>query len=654
MHQTLPPRRLSVEQLEDRLTPSFGTAWFDGSSLTISFVPDGTDISGKQSNLYALMGATTSQPQWQREILRAYQTWAVAANLNIGLVADGGQAMGVAGAPQEDVRFGDIRIGARPLSAPGTPNSTAAGASGFDYDSKTWAGDLVFNSLYQFGIGGTPGQQYDLFSVALHEAGHSFGLADQNTDKTSVLYNSYQGVLLGLSATDITALRALYGARPDDAYEGATGNGTLATAYNLGSLTAVSADITRIGDADVYKFTTPAATTGANGLTLNLRAAGISLLTSKVTVYDALGNAVASAVATDPTNNNVTITLPNYQSATTYSVKVEGAGTDVFSVGSYVLQLKYAGANIGTNATSAHNVNIRANIETAANNGTLATAATLAPASAAKANTFVLVGTINSPTDVDYFKITSTAPVGFTGTLFLGTMTTTNGLIPSVSVYSAQGQLLPSVVTLNEGGSFGIQLAGATTGSTYFIRVSAANGASGYSTGAYTLGATLAPVAPTTFAQTAASTLTTAAATQYTQMQVAGDRLTQFTLSATGGSTTAATAVRLTVFDASGHSVFTLVAVAGRPIATGALWLASGTYTVVFNAATADGSAINSLGLVLSARTLSDPLDPYIEDPTAPPPPPLVPIVVAPPPPTTPPPPIVDPITNPFLGLTGL
>ena len=89
MSQSLTPRRLSVEPLEDRLTPSFGTPWFDGSNLTLSFVPDGTDISGKQSNLHALLNATTPEPQWQREILRAFQTWAAASNLNVGVVGDG-------------------------------------------------------------------------------------------------------------------------------------------------------------------------------------------------------------------------------------------------------------------------------------------------------------------------------------------------------------------------------------------------------------------------------------------------------------------------------------------------------------------------------------------------------------------------------------
>src|SRR5437016_9177080 len=130
MTQPFAPRRLSVDQLEDRITPTFGIPWFDGTSLTLSFVPDGTNISGSSSNLFSLLNSTASQQQWQREILRAYQTWAVQANVSVGLVADGGQVMGIPGAPQEDPRFGDIRIGARPLSL-GTADDHMAGAVGF-------------------------------------------------------------------------------------------------------------------------------------------------------------------------------------------------------------------------------------------------------------------------------------------------------------------------------------------------------------------------------------------------------------------------------------------------------------------------------------------------------------------------------------------
>jgi hypothetical protein len=651
MTQSLSLKRLSVEQLEDRVTPSWGVPWFDGSSLTLSFVPDGTDISGKASNLFSALGANSSQAQWKGEILRAYQTWAVQSNLNIGLVNDGGQPMGVAGAPQEDIRFGDIRVGARPLSAAPASTASMAGAVGFDYNSKTWAGDLVFNSQYQFGIGDTPGQQSDLFSVALHEAAHSFGLSDQNTDPTSVLYARYQGIYNALALTDTLALRAMYGIRSNDAYEGLLGNGTELTAFNLtsnGNLTAINADVTQLGDVDIYKIVTPSSLTGVTGLTINLRAAGISLLTSRLTVLDALGNTVATTATSDPTNNNLSLTLPNYHASSTYYVKVQGSGTDVFSIGAYVLKLNYSPYNpAGTNAdtTNAYYTNIEAGSHL-----TLATAQTLTPVRATKANTFVLAGYLSSPTNTDWYRITPTAPIGFSGTLFVGTMTTTNGLYPTVAIYGSNGQQLPAVVTQSDNGSFEVQLAGATTGTTYYVRVAAADPTGAHATGIYTLGATLSPVGPTQFESIGSDSLTTSTATQYSTMTVTGDRLTQFALNATGGSTTATTAVRMTLFDATGRAVFTTVALAGQPLSTGAVWLGSGTYTVVFNAATRDGSSLQTLAVDVAARTLSDPIDPYVIDPTETPPPP--PVVIDIPVPTPPPAvPIVDPITDPFLGL---
>src|SRR5262249_50950390 len=249
---------------------------------------------------------------------------------------------------------------------------------------------------------------------------------------------------------------------------------------------------------------------------------------------------------------------------------------------------------------------------------TLASAMPLAAIRSSKANTFMLFGAINSPSNVDWYKITPTAPTAYTGTLFTGTPTTTNGLLPTVSVYNAAGQLLPSSVVQNDSGSYEIQLPNASTGMSYFIRVAAADPTGGRSTGSYTLGATLAPVAPVQFDTLGSNTMTTATTTQYSQMTLEGDRLTQFAMTAPGGSSSAGTAVRLTVFDSTGRAVFTTVAQAGKPISTGIVWLASGSYTVVFNAATQNGSAIESLAVDLAARTLSDPIDPYVADPTAP------------------------------------
>ena len=109
------PRPLRVERLEDRCVPAtFGNPWPDGMHLTLSFAPDGTAIGGDPSTLNNVLDPLGNSGA-RLEILRAFQTWAVNANLNIGLVADGGQDFTAGGAIQGDSRFGDVRIGARPL-----------------------------------------------------------------------------------------------------------------------------------------------------------------------------------------------------------------------------------------------------------------------------------------------------------------------------------------------------------------------------------------------------------------------------------------------------------------------------------------------------------------------------------------------------------
>jgi len=165
MKRSSPPR-LSVTKLEDRITPTWGVPWYDPGSLSLSFVPDGTDVSGTPSSLQALLGPDSSA--WKTEILRAFQTWAVETNINIGLVGDGGQALGINGVAQGDNRFGDIRFAARPLSTTSGAKDLA-GAIGFDYSGGTWSGDVLLNPLFNIGIGDSQ-TQYDLYSIVLHEA----------------------------------------------------------------------------------------------------------------------------------------------------------------------------------------------------------------------------------------------------------------------------------------------------------------------------------------------------------------------------------------------------------------------------------------------------------------------------------------------------
>jgi hypothetical protein len=652
------PLRLSVDRLEDRLTPTWGIAWFNPGSLSLSFIPDGTDVSGTPSSLHELLGPDTAT--WKTEILRAFQTWAIETNLNIGVVPDGGQAMGIAGLAQGDDRFGDIRVGARPLSDT-AGNKDLAATVGFDYSGGTWSGDFLINSLFSVGVGQTE-TQYDLFAVALHEASHSFGFGDDPRDPSSVMWPGYT-LWTGLTPYDVSAIQSLYGVRSADPFESSTGNETTDNAFDLtqnGNLTAFSADITKIDDVDVYRFTTPASSS-ITGLTINLQAQGISLLTSRVTVLDGQGNVVASAVTTDPLGNNLSIDVADYQPSTTYFVKVEGAGSNVFSVGAYVLRLSYTGDTYGNSfAFGSSYVNTESG-----SNDAIDSAATLGFTSDAQTAMFAAVGQIDNSADVDWYRVTPTDLTNDAGTLTVGVVPVdASGLRPTVAVFDAQGVELPTVVVTNENGAFTVQLADQQPGSTYFIRVNAADPAGSNATGGYALATSLAQVDVTEFAGLTTSTLTASQDQLYTQMTLGGGKLTQFSLSAATEMGAPESAVRVTIVNADGQSVFTLVAKAGQPLTTGTVWLSAGTYTVVFNGATRDGSALDGLTFNLSARERSDPVDPYLEGPigatppppppTSPPPPPPPPsdpitvIEVSPPAPLPPVGPISDPIANPF------
>src|SRR5713226_7033277 len=132
-------RRLTLEVLEDRTTPAvFGVPWSDPSHLTLSFVPDGTRIGGQTSSLFATLDAQEPSAAWQAIILRALQTWAINTNLNIGVVPDNGQPFGTPSSGQGSTRFGDIRIGAAPLS----PDVLAVSVPHDPYLSGSWSGDV--------------------------------------------------------------------------------------------------------------------------------------------------------------------------------------------------------------------------------------------------------------------------------------------------------------------------------------------------------------------------------------------------------------------------------------------------------------------------------------------------------------------------------
>lgn len=614
-----------LDSLEDRCTPAqFGVPWGDPTHLTASFAPDGTAAAGNTSSgLFAKMDAVAPRSAWQNAVLRAVQTWSELANVNVGLVADAGAALGAAGPTQGDARFGDIRFAGLPLD----PSVMAEAVPPDPFVSGTLAGDVFFNTAAKFTTD-------SLYAVALHEVGHALGLAP-STDPNSVMFADLNTKAV-LSGSDVAAIRALYGARAADANDLDKENSTLKEATRLryphldtaaedGSLPLVGyGDITTRGDVDTF-WVKPLP--GYRGpVTVRVQTGGVSLLDAKVTLLDTAGRAVATGVASGTGNGFVALTFKSVIPGEKYYIRVEAAPGSAFAVGRFavgvtldrlakptatplekVLTGPYDSLSYEDQYALFTNPNGAVFADDLHTDDTAAAANALPTVPGYAANTrYQTIASLADAADVDVYRVTAPRSTSVVLTASVRAVSP-NGLPPRVEVLDANLNRVPVTVLANGNGTFTVQAAGLPGNrASYDVRVFAPNGSAGNYALDVQFGTT--PAASREFA---AGTFAAPGDQLGATLYVAQTQLFGLTLSATGSGG----AVRMTITNAAGAVVYQLLASAGETVSGVGVLLPPGEYRVTFTAVAGAGGA-GPASFSLRGATLSDPVGPVAGDPT--------------------------------------
>ena len=633
--QTTPRNRrrtIACEQLEERWTPAqFGIPWSDSTHLTMSFVPDGTQVETEASQLQSALDAQLPRASWQRAILRAAQTWASVANVNIGLVSDGGQQLGVAGAMQGDPRFGDIRIAGLPLgddalaiSIP--PSNTTAG---------TYSGDIIINTRARFTAN-------KLYAAVMHEMGHVLGL-DHSADPASVMFPTIRQTA-ALTAGDIANLRALYGVRAVDFNEGDKGNNTIKDAtrvkfsavsggYN-GSTPIVSyGDIGSATDIDFFEVRTLAGYTGP--MTFRVQTTGISLLAPRVSLIDQNGRVLQTKTGANTNGTTLNFQIPTSVSDGRYYLRVEASPTATFKFGRYGVAVTFDG-RLGPIGISIDQV-LRGRFESLkpervdqlfANPSSIIyeddlrlddTALTAIPlrvgAGQPSERDLEATGSISDRRDVDFYEVR--APRA-TATISNWVMTVSlraadaKGIVPRLQVLDANQVAVAAQVVLNAAGQYTVELRNVPSRAVYFLRLSSHQPSA---TGNYNLYVNFGNV-PAELNPMAAGRLNAANGFKIEQsLYVARSQLFSF-LSVASGSP-----VTMTIRDMNGQIVYQQVSGPGQTSSGISKVLLPGKYRVTFqSAATAtfrlSGSRISDPIGVIYNSPIYEPQ--YQPDPTVP------------------------------------
>ena len=613
---------IEMQTLEDRrMLAAFGTPWPDARDLTISFPSDNVRVGSYENNIAETLDPLTSRDQWQELALRAYQTWAINADINVGLRNDYDVPFGTPGMTTGDPRFGEFRIGAFPqqgLLASSVPFQAVAG---------TYSGDLLLNSNEQLqfhdwndGVAPDPDSlgplDRDLFSVLLHEVGNTLGIEDNSLD-WSVMFHQYTVPKGMLSAEDIASVQALYGARSDP-YE-SVDNGQLHIATVIPNIAGFdpTTDVIRTrgslaesNDVDYHKIIPLA---GHDSATIRLRASGISLLKSRLDIVDELDNVLASSSSASVFDNDNVLQISGLASHSSIYLRVSADDpSDVYSVGDYEIEVDYRSAAVqaADPVVGGHDsgpeslfASFALEDDELGLNDTIGNATQLNPTEYVSDDRYEVHSSVSAASDIDLWKFT--APGTIDGRLIAHVSGV--GLdSPDVriQVLDSDGNQAGTAARLRPDGTFTVEVAQPVSGADYFMRV-AVDPSSAVDVGNYV--ATVEFESPSTQMNDLVSDQVSDDGDNFVRWTAGKTKLYRFELSA--GDAESDQAVRLTIYDAHTKEV-RLIAVTQAGVTRGALaWLQQGDYILRFTAISRTGLPVDGITYSLTADGISDDQD---------------------------------------------
>jgi hypothetical protein len=618
---------IDIEPLESRqLLAAFGTPWPEPRDLSISFPADGVAVGNYTNDLRETLDQIADRQAWEELVLRAYQTWSIHADINVGLRNDHDIDFGTPGFSTGDPRFGELRIGAMPQTG------LLASALPFQSLAGTYSGDILLNSNEQFvyhdwenQVGPDPltlGEfDRDLFSVVLHESGNTLGL-DDNLIGSSVMFRQYIAPKGILSQDDISAIQALYGARSDP-YE-QVNNGQLQVATQIptpvgfdpdAEIIRTRASLATGTDVDYFQLTP---LPGQGNVTIRLRAEGISLLQSRLEILDQNGLVIKEASSESVFENDNTLTINGLGSHSVVYLRVSALDpSDVYSVGDYELEVDYRkpSARSADPVRSSYDSgadSLFANFALADSeqgvNDTLGDAQWLTPVPYFTETRYELESSVSSANDVDVWEIT--APETITGRLLIS-VAGVGAEQPdlNVQVVDSEGYSVGAAGRIHADGTFLFEVAQPEADHDYYLRVSV-DPSSAVSVGNYVVTAEF--TSPNSEMNDLVSGDLSSSVDDFASWTANKSKLYRFDLTATGGEL--GELVKLTIYDAHTQQMRLVLAAVSGVTRTAYVWLPEGDYILRFTAYSRNGDPVDSIGYSLTVDGISDDIEVDPED----------------------------------------